>query len=65
MEIDHCCKLAVMLYNTRGGQKVLSLDILDQYFWYCLYVSKTHLSCVLVWACWKCDITVIYDVIEI
>jgi len=52
-----------LVSHMRGGQKVLSLAILDQNF-YCLYISKTHLSCVLVWVCWKCDVSVIYDVIE-
>jgi len=37
----------------RGGPKVFSLDILDQNFCYCLYISKTCLSCVLMLACWK------------
>jgi len=37
---------------TRGG-KVLSLDISDKNFCYCLYISKTRLSCVFVSACWK------------
>jgi len=42
---------------TQNVMLVLSLDILDQNFCYCLYISKTGLSCVLVWTCWKCDVT--------
>jgi len=37
--------------NMRGGQKVLNLGILYQNFCYCLYISKTHLSYVPMWAC--------------
>jgi len=40
----------------------LSFNILDQNFYYCLYISKTQLSCVLTWVCWGCDVTVIHDV---
>jgi len=48
--IANCVKYCIV-FRTKDGQKVLSLNILHQNFCYCPYMSKTHFSCVLVWVC--------------